>query len=106
MPDSTDPTTATADGWCHWHDGPSGAARVVRLIPRQSGPDYALYACAPCREQRGLTPIGKPDESEAWRAYNHHIYECKSCTETQRCGKGQALWDTYQAALLGKAVAS
>ncbi|TLQ43497.1 hypothetical protein FEF34_10380 [Streptomyces marianii] len=46
--------TSDGQGWCHWHDGPSGTARLVDAHERQSGPPVALYACAPCREQRGL----------------------------------------------------
>ncbi|NWF31278.1 hypothetical protein HW130_34495 [Streptomyces sp. PKU-EA00015] len=42
--------------WCHWHKGPSETARQVRLVERQSGSPLPLYACAPCREQRDLSP--------------------------------------------------
>ncbi|MEU3792013.1 hypothetical protein AB0F07_19735 [Streptomyces fructofermentans] len=44
-------------GWCHWHEGPSGTALLVGAHERNSGPPFALYACAPCREQRGLIPL-------------------------------------------------
>ncbi|QNP67747.1 hypothetical protein [Streptomyces genisteinicus] len=47
---------AGTDGWCHWHKGPSGSAEFVDVLERQSGPPIELYACAPCREQRGLVP--------------------------------------------------
>ncbi|MGW8988320.1 hypothetical protein ACWGRF_00070 [Streptomyces zhihengii] len=51
---------AGTDGWCHWHDGPSSTSQFVRVQERQSGPPLALYACAPCREQRDLRPaIGR-----------------------------------------------
>lgn len=42
---------------CDWHDGPSGTARLIRIIERSSGPSVSLRACAPCREQRDLTPL-------------------------------------------------
>jgi hypothetical protein len=45
---------STRFGWCHWHQGPSGTAVLIQVIEQGSGPGYALYACAPCREQRGL----------------------------------------------------
>lgn len=41
--------------WCHWHMGSS--ALLIQYGERSSGPPVALYACAPCREQRGLTPL-------------------------------------------------
>lgn len=41
-----------AGGWCNWHDGPSGTALILQW--GDSGPPNPLYACAPCREQRGL----------------------------------------------------
>lgn len=44
--------------WCHWHEGPSETAVLVDAIERNSAPPVPLYACAPCREQRGLTPLG------------------------------------------------
>lgn len=48
---------AGTDGsWCHWHRGPSGTAEFIDFLERQSGPPISLYACAPCREQRSLTP--------------------------------------------------
>jgi hypothetical protein len=48
---------APAGQWCHWHEGPSGTALLVGAVEKNSGPPYGLYACAPCREQRGLTPL-------------------------------------------------
>ncbi|MET9479904.1 hypothetical protein [Streptomyces sp. NPDC006638] len=42
---------------CDWHEGPSGTARLVRIIESASGPGASLYACAPCREQRDLTAL-------------------------------------------------
>ncbi|MFD5508175.1 hypothetical protein ACFWIB_10425 [Streptomyces sp. NPDC127051] len=44
-----------AGGWCDWHDGPSETALEVQWGESCSGPPKPLYACAPCREQRGLT---------------------------------------------------
>ncbi len=46
-------------GYCHWHKGPSGTAVLVSIIEQGSGPGAGLYACAPCREQRGLIPYAK-----------------------------------------------
>ncbi|MEW2161406.1 hypothetical protein AB0912_00115 [Streptomyces sp. NPDC007084] len=48
-----------APTWCHWHKGPSGTAVLVDAIERNSAPPIALYACAPCREQRGLIPLSE-----------------------------------------------
>ncbi|GAA5033246.1 hypothetical protein [Streptomyces siamensis] len=62
MAETTDTSTRTGDGrqgygWCHWHRGHSQTARLVQIIEQSSGPGAGLYACAPCREQRGLTPV-------------------------------------------------
>ncbi len=46
-------------GWCHWHAGPSGTAVLIEVVEQGSGPGHARYACAPCREQRGLRPYGE-----------------------------------------------
>ncbi|MFG2759491.1 hypothetical protein [Streptomyces wuyuanensis] len=45
---------ADTHNYCHWHKGPSGSARLVSAVERQSGPPVPLYACAPCREQHRL----------------------------------------------------
>jgi hypothetical protein len=50
----TDPVPA---GRCDYHKGPSETAVLVDAIERNSGPPVPVYACAPCREQRGLTPL-------------------------------------------------
>ncbi|NMI54235.1 MULTISPECIES: hypothetical protein [unclassified Streptomyces] len=55
-------TASTTDSpqrhrWCHWHKGPSEIAILVDAIERNSAPPIALYACAPCREQRGLVAL-------------------------------------------------
>lgn len=61
MAQTTDPTPTSTEptsfGWCHWHEGASGTAVLIRVIEQGSGPGAALYACAPCREQRNLTPF-------------------------------------------------
>ncbi|TFE49011.1 hypothetical protein E3E14_16735 [Streptomyces sp. ICN441] len=49
---------AANPGWCHWHMGSSGTALLIQYGERSSGPPVALYACAPCREQRRLVPLG------------------------------------------------
>ncbi|MGW7366458.1 hypothetical protein ACWGI8_24240 [Streptomyces sp. NPDC054841] len=54
------PFGATTELWCHWHKGPSETAQLVEYGERQSGPPVPLYACAPCREQRGLKPHRDP----------------------------------------------
>ncbi|MFE7430283.1 hypothetical protein [Streptomyces sp. NPDC057545] len=53
-----DPVTEEP-GWCHWHKGPSGTAVLVDIIEQGSGPGRQLYACNPCREQRGLRPYSE-----------------------------------------------
>ncbi|MVO86649.1 hypothetical protein GPA10_18265 [Streptomyces sp. p1417] len=45
--------------WCHYHKGPSATAVMVDFIERASAAPVGLYACAPCREQRGLVPVGR-----------------------------------------------
>ncbi|MFD0723718.1 hypothetical protein [Streptomyces globosus] len=52
-------TLTPPDQWCHWHAGSSQTARPIRFADRQSGPPVLLYACAPCREQRGLELRGQ-----------------------------------------------
>ena len=107
MSDSTDPAATGADpgGWCHWHKGPSGTARVVAYAEQTSGPGHPLTACAPCREQRGLTAIDDDAAWTAWQAYAQHDYDCRECTVSRRCDVGQPLWDALRAARIA-AVAS
>jgi len=51
-------STEQAPGqWCHWHKGRSETAVLVDAIEKNSAPPHPLYACAPCREQRGLIPM-------------------------------------------------
>lgn len=45
--------------YCHYHKGASGTAVAVKAIESGSGPGGFLFACAPCREQRGLTPLAE-----------------------------------------------
>ncbi|MEU0359902.1 hypothetical protein [Streptomyces cyaneofuscatus] len=60
MQKTTDPTpTAAEPGWCDWHEGPSGTAVLIQAIEQSSGPGITRFACAPCREQRGLIPYGE-----------------------------------------------
>lgn len=42
--------------WCDWHEGPSQTAVMVDTVERRGDSPLPLYACAPCREQRGLIP--------------------------------------------------
>lgn len=51
------PSRRTDANWCHWHKGPSETALLVDAVEPASGPGKPLYACAPCREQRGLAPL-------------------------------------------------
>ncbi|MGR8010411.1 hypothetical protein [Streptomyces hypolithicus] len=63
MDPATRPSGASDAGpsdWCDWHKGPSGTAKHVQSVDRPSGSPFALYACAPCREQRGLTAVEQP----------------------------------------------
>lgn len=89
----------TSFGWCHWHQGPSGTAVLVRVIEQGSGPGAALYACAPCREQRRLTPFVEQSDAVAYRVYLVHTQACTDCTGTGRCEGGARLWKAYRAAL-------
>ncbi|MGW6454456.1 hypothetical protein ACWF94_00770 [Streptomyces sp. NPDC055078] len=59
------PVLPVRSGWCHWHGGPSGTARIIHLIERASGPPYPQTACAPCREQRGLIALTDTTPREA-----------------------------------------
>ncbi|WP_327711308.1 hypothetical protein OG912_24875 [Streptomyces sp. NBC_00464] len=95
--ESTQPPTVF--GWCHWHKGPSGTAVLIRIIEQGSGPGAALYACAPCREQRRLVPIDEQSDAVAYRAYLVHTQACAACTDTGRCDVGARLWKEYRAAL-------
>jgi hypothetical protein len=60
MDSDTRPSGAADAGpssFCHQHGGPSETALPVQFVARNSGPDVLLYACAPCREEYGLTPL-------------------------------------------------
>lgn len=52
-------------GWCHWHKGPSGTAVLIEIAER--GPTAHQFACAPCREQRGLVPLADVSASQERR---------------------------------------
>ncbi|MBT2488927.1 hypothetical protein J7E96_10400 [Streptomyces sp. ISL-96] len=69
MTTGTRPSGATGAGlpgtWCHWHKGPSLTAALIDAVEQTSGPGYAKYACAPCREQRGLVPAAGAPERPA-----------------------------------------
>jgi hypothetical protein len=44
--------------FCHFHGDSSETALPVQPVERPSGAaPVVLYACAPCREQRRLTPL-------------------------------------------------
>lgn len=102
MAETTDPTptpAASAFGYCHWHKGPSGTAVLIRIIEQGSGPGAALYACAPCREQRRLVPVDEQPDAVAYRAYLVHTQVCTDCTDTGRCDGGARLWKAYRVTL-------
>ncbi|MFI0000737.1 hypothetical protein ACH4NR_11170 [Streptomyces globisporus] len=86
-------------GWCHWHEGPSGSAVLVRIVEQGSGAGAMLYACAPCREQRGLAPFAEQPDEVAYRAYLDHTAVCTGCGRAGRCEDGTRLWDAYRGAL-------
>lgn len=44
--------------WCHWHNGLSDTARLVRVHEQATTFGGALFACAKCRLQHNLLPIG------------------------------------------------
>ncbi|MGY5069378.1 hypothetical protein [Streptomyces griseus] len=88
-----------AAGWCHWHKGPSGTAVLVHVIEQNSGPGAAFYACAPCREQRGLTPLSDQPDEAAYRAYLTHTQVCADCNAAERCDAGTQMWAAYRMAL-------
>ncbi|MEU6926304.1 hypothetical protein [Streptomyces sp. NPDC046631] len=48
-----------AAGWCDRHKGPSETAVLVDVVGEDSGTARGRYACAPCRQQRSLQPIGE-----------------------------------------------
>ncbi|MFE7108377.1 hypothetical protein ACFU98_47535 [Streptomyces sp. NPDC057575] len=85
--------------WCHWHKGPSGTAVLVDVIEQASGPGAGLYACAPCREQRGLVPLTKQSQEVAYRTYLLHTAACADCDRPGRCGEGASLYSAYREAL-------
>ncbi|PWS43897.1 hypothetical protein DKT74_14250 [Streptomyces sp. ZEA17I] len=90
-------------GWCHWHKGPSGTAVLVQIIEQNSGPGVGLYACAPCREQRGLVTYSEQTHEAAYRDYLLHTTDCEGCSRIGRCEVGRRLRDIYQKALDGAA---
>ncbi|MBT2505494.1 hypothetical protein J7I98_06165 [Streptomyces sp. ISL-98] len=63
MTTRTRPSGATEAGtpgtWCHWHEGPSMTAVLIDAVEATSGSGYGRYACAPCRQQRHLTPAAE-----------------------------------------------
>ncbi|WP_405808167.1 hypothetical protein OG729_25075 [Streptomyces sp. NBC_00210] len=58
MDSNTRPSGASdagPSGFCHLHGSMSETAEVIQVVERPSGAaPYALSACAPCREERGL----------------------------------------------------
>jgi len=57
MDERTDQPPPSPEPFCHQHGGRAATALPVQSVVRNSGPDVLLYACAPCREERGLKPI-------------------------------------------------
>ncbi|MFF2525881.1 hypothetical protein [Streptomyces liangshanensis] len=63
LEDALDPQAPPPYDTCDWHAGPSGTARLVADVERSSGPGGRRYACAPCREQHGLTALAERQAS-------------------------------------------
>ncbi|CAM5257202.1 hypothetical protein SBADM41S_11333 [Streptomyces badius] len=61
---------------------------MVDIVEENSGPGAALYACAPCREQRGLTPVVEQAHEVAYRDYLIHTTDCAGCSRLGRCDVG------------------
>ena len=105
MLETTDLTTETAaPGWCDWHKGQSGTARLIDIIEKSSGPGVSRFACAPCREQRGLVALAERPDSVTRAAYTKHSEVCGDCGllvhgVVRRCDWGAQLWNAYQTAL-------
>lgn len=60
MTDHPETGTQPAPGaWCHWHRGPSSTAVLIDTIGEDPDPVESRYACAPCRQVRGLRPAGE-----------------------------------------------
>lgn len=55
--DTPSPTIPQSLAWCSWHGGFDGTCRLVRIVEQGSGPGGGVFACTPCREQHGLTPV-------------------------------------------------
>lgn len=72
---------------------------MVDLVEQNSGPGAGLYACAPCREQRGLVPVIEQAHEVAYRDYLLHTTDCEGCSRLGRCDVGGRLRDIYQKAL-------
>lgn len=44
-------------GWCSWHRDAADDVRIVQIDERGAGRGVVRYACGPCRERHGLTPL-------------------------------------------------
>ena len=71
----------------------------MQIIEQGSGPGASLYACAPCREQRGLDPFAEQADVTAYRRYLDHTDVCPDCGAAGRCEGGARLWEAYRATL-------
>ncbi|MCM2580649.1 hypothetical protein [Streptomyces meridianus] len=43
--------------WCTFHGDYAEDVELVRIIETGTGPGGMLYACPPCRQERGLAPL-------------------------------------------------
>lgn len=56
--EATPPPAPRRVAYCSWHRGLSDTAVLVRIHEQATTFGGSLLACAPCREQHSLTPLG------------------------------------------------
>ena len=50
-------TIPSSFAWCSWHKDFSRTCRLVRIDEQGSGSGGGQFACEPCRDKHGLTPV-------------------------------------------------
>lgn len=89
-----------AGGWCNWHNGPSGTALEIQWGESTSGPPKTLYACTPCREQRGLVvavvrcrdvPVPQADDLSWEQIQGRACVACRTPLTAARVYRGAVL---------------